>query len=99
MFTTTAEEIDPELLNRCLVTTTNETREQTQAIQDMQRHRETLEGLLREDDREKIIRLHQNAQRFLKPLKVVNPYAKELTLPVQQFKNPARPSQIFDIDS
>ena len=44
--TTTAIEIDEELLNRCLVLTVDEDREQTQAIHRMQREAQTLEGLL-----------------------------------------------------
>ncbi|PHM35530.1 DNA primase [Xenorhabdus szentirmaii] len=44
MLTTTAIDVDEELLNRCLVLTVNESREQTQAIHAMQRHRQTLEG-------------------------------------------------------
>ena len=44
--TTTAIDIDEELLNRCLVLTVNEDREQTRAIHRMQRESQTLEGLL-----------------------------------------------------
>ena len=44
--TTTAIKIDEELLNRCLVLTVDEDREQTKAIHQLQRHRQTLEGLL-----------------------------------------------------
>ncbi len=77
--TTTAIELDEELLNRCLVLTVNESREQTQAIQDRQRFEETLEGLLASQVRDDVLSLHRNAQRLLKPLKVVNPYADRLT--------------------
>ena len=42
--TTTALEVDEELLNRCIVLTVDEDREQTQAIHELQRERETLEG-------------------------------------------------------
>jgi hypothetical protein len=77
--TTTAIDIDEELLNRCLVLTVDEDRKQTQAIHDYQRYEETLEGLLASQAREDILRVHRNAQRLLKPLKVVNPYATQLT--------------------
>ena len=43
--TTTAVEIDEELLNRCLVLPVDESREQTQAIHAAQRERRTLAGL------------------------------------------------------
>jgi hypothetical protein len=77
--TTTAIDIDEELLNRCLVLTVNESREQTRAIHTLQRSRQTLEGLLTDSGREAIAHLHQNAQRLLQPLAVVNPYADRLT--------------------
>ncbi|MCX4174960.1 MULTISPECIES: hypothetical protein [Paraburkholderia] len=46
MLTTTAIEIDEELLNRCLILTVDEGREQTEAIHRLQRHKRTLDGLL-----------------------------------------------------
>ncbi len=77
--TTTAIDIDEELLNRCLVLTVNEDREQTQAIHRIQREAQTIEGLLRRRDRDDLLRLHRNAQRLLKPVSVANPYARGLT--------------------
>lgn len=77
--TTTAIDLDEELLNRCLVLTVDESREQTRAIHCLQRNRETLEGLLARRERERIITLHRNAQRLLMPLAVVNPYADQLS--------------------
>jgi DNA primase catalytic core len=77
--TTTAIELDEELLNRCLVLTVDEDREQTKAIHRLQRERQTLEGLLARRDRDAVLALHRNAQRLLRPLLVANPYARELT--------------------
>jgi DNA primase catalytic core len=77
--TTTAIQLDEELLNRCLVLSVNEEREQTQAIHRVQREAQTLEGLLRRRDRDAILAVHRNAQRLLKPMHVANPYARELT--------------------
>ncbi|UNK63026.1 CHC2 zinc finger domain-containing protein [Buttiauxella ferragutiae] len=79
MLTTTAIDVDEELLNRCLVLTVNESREQTQAIHALQRHHQTLEGLLAVSEKGYLTKLHQNAQRLLRPLKVVNPFAHQLT--------------------
>lgn len=79
MLTTTAIDVDEELLNRCLVLSVNESREQTEAIHALQRHKQTLEGLLMENEKGYLTELHQNAQRLLKPLKVVNPFASQLT--------------------
>jgi len=77
--TTTAIEIDEELLNRCLVLTVDEGREQTQAIHRRQRIRRTLDGLLAREERTAVCTRQQNAQRLLRPLAVVNPYADQLT--------------------
>jgi DNA primase catalytic core len=77
--TTTAIQLDEELLNRCLVLSVNEDREQTQAIHRVQREAQTVEGLLKRRDRDAILAVHRNAQRLLKPVFVVNPYARELT--------------------
>lgn len=79
MLTTTAIDVDEELLNRCLVLTINESREQTQQIHAMQRAKQTLEGLLADTERAHIIDLHRNVQRLLKPVHVVNPFAEQLT--------------------
>lgn len=77
--TTTAIEVDEELLNRCLVLSVDEGRSQTEAIHRLQRARRTLEGLFGRRERDHLMRLHQNAQRLLRPLAVVNPFAEALT--------------------
>jgi hypothetical protein len=77
--TTTAVDIDEELLNRCLVLTVDEGRAQTAAIHRLQRESETLAGLLRGEARAAVLALHRNAQRLLRPLRVVNPFAEKLT--------------------
>jgi DNA primase catalytic core len=77
--TTTAIEIDEELLNRCLVLSVDEGREQTEAIHRLQRARRTLQGLKAKQGKAHLVKLHQNAQRLLRPLVVVNPYADRLT--------------------
>lgn len=79
LLTSTAIEIDEELLNRCLVLTVDEGREQTRAIHRLQREAHTLEGLKLRQERERILSLHQNLQRLLRPLFVHNPYAPALT--------------------
>ncbi len=77
--TTTAIDIDEELLNRCLVLTVNESREQTEAIHHAQRQKRTLKGLESKIEKSFVLQLHRNAQRLLKPLTVINPYADQLT--------------------
>ncbi|MBF0548866.1 MAG: hypothetical protein HQM08_30890 [Candidatus Riflebacteria bacterium] len=49
--TTTNVDIDEELQNRCIVLTVNESREQTRAIQQLQRERRTLEEQLKKAKR------------------------------------------------
>jgi DNA primase catalytic core len=79
--TTTAIDIDEELLNRCLVLTVNEDRAQTQAIHRVQRESQTLDGFLRKRERDAVLKLHRNAQRLLRPLTVINEQAPELSFP------------------
>jgi hypothetical protein len=82
-FTTTAHEVDEELLNRCIVLTVNEDREQTRAIHQKQREAQTLEGLKARMRQNKILKLHRNAQRLLRPIPVVNEHLKNLDFPDQ----------------
>jgi DNA primase catalytic core len=83
LFTTTARDLDEELMNRCLVLAVDEGRAQTRAIHERQRARRTLDGLLGNRERKALIELHQNAQRLMRPLDVLNPYAQFLTFPDQ----------------
>jgi len=77
--TTTAVETDEEFQNRCLVLAVDESRKQTQSIHQIQREKRTLNGLKRSHEKQRVLLIHQNAQRLLRPLNVVNPYALELT--------------------
>jgi len=77
--TTTAIDIDEELLNRCLVLTINESREQTAAIQAKQRVSRTLAGLQAKARSDAVLAAHRSAQQLLRPLAVVNPFAEQLT--------------------
>jgi len=79
ILTTTAIDIDEELMNRCLVLTVNESRAQTQAIHQLQRQQRTLQGLLNKQSQQGIQTLHRHAQQLLRSLHIVNPYADQLT--------------------
>ncbi|KPF77716.1 hypothetical protein, partial [Novosphingobium sp. AAP93] len=57
----------------------DESREQTRAIHAAQRRRQTLAGLLASEDRQATLALHRNAQTLLEPVRVVNPFADDLT--------------------
>lgn len=76
--TTTAIDVDEELLNRCLVLTVDEDRTQTRAIHQRQRQAHTLDGLVARERAAPVLALHRNAQRLLEPVAVVNPYADQL---------------------
>ena len=83
LLTTTARDLDEELMNRCLVLAVDEGRQQTRAIHHLQRQRRTLAGLQAKQERLAISTLQQNAQRLLLPLDVLNPYAQYLSFPDQ----------------
>ena len=77
--TTTAIDVDEELLNRCLVLTVDESVAQTRAIHARQRTKETLAGLVGGRERDAVVKVHRDAQRLLEPVAVVNPFAEQLT--------------------
>jgi len=77
--TTTAIDIDEELMNRCLVLTVDESAAQTRAIHVRQRQKETLAGLVGSREGDGVVKIHQDAQRLLEPVAVVNPFAEQLT--------------------
>lgn len=79
--TTSPEAFDEETRNRFVQLTMDESVAQTRAILERQRRADTLEGVLEQATSEQIWRLHHNAQRLLRPLKVVNPYVEQLTYP------------------
>lgn len=77
--TTTNPDVDPETRSRFLVTGVDESREQTRRILDFQRRRHSLNGLEVNLERERVLALHRNFQRLLKPLAVVNPFIEKLS--------------------
>ncbi|MEM9446780.1 MAG: hypothetical protein AAGA18_15670 [Verrucomicrobiota bacterium] len=84
--TSTKPEIDYELGTRYLILTVDESQEQTKRIHAAQREAETLKGHFKRIDKEKILNLHHNAQRLLRPLAVHNPYAEQLSFPDDQLR-------------
>jgi hypothetical protein len=88
LLTTTALQVDPELLNRCLVLSVDEAAQQTAAIQQRQREAETIDELLRREETSRIRQRHQNAQRLLRgDLQISNPYAAQLTFPAHTVRH------------
>ena len=97
--TTTAIDLDEELLNRCLVLTVDEDREQTQAIHQKQREAQTLEGLLARQEREEILRVHRNAQRLLKAALRGESLRARTDVPRQPDADAARSHEVSDAHS
>jgi hypothetical protein len=85
--TTTASDVDPELMNRCFVLSVDEAPEQTAAIQQRQREGETIDAMMALEEAESIRRVHRNAQRLLRPIRVSNPYADQLQFTRRQVRN------------
>jgi DNA primase catalytic core len=77
--TTTQPDLDAETKSRFIITSIDESLEQTRAILAAQRQSHTLEGLRRKKQREAIVRRHHAFQRLLQPLLVVNPFEPLLT--------------------
>lgn len=86
MITTTEVELDYETSNRFITLTIDESKEMTERILQKQREQETLEGLIKKAETERIIKRHHNAQRLLRPLQVINPYAEHLTFPSESLR-------------
>ncbi|MCB9913484.1 MAG: toprim domain-containing protein, partial [Planctomycetes bacterium] len=77
--TTTSIDVDPELQNRCLVLSVDESRDQTEAIHQVQRLGQTRAGLIHRRGVSERLAVWRNAQRLLQVVDVVNPYAEALT--------------------
>ena len=87
MLTTTATEIDQETASRFIFLSIDESAAMTEAIHRIQREAESLEGLIRDKKQDRIIRKHHTAQRILRPLAVVNPFAEYLSYPASSLRS------------
>ncbi|HSH95459.1 MAG TPA: hypothetical protein VK968_15050 [Roseimicrobium sp.] len=76
--TTTSPDTDAETRSRFFVISTDESPEQTEAILDLQRRQQTLEGLQAVDARKTIYRRHHAFQRLLQPIHVINPLVQRM---------------------
>ncbi len=81
MESTTSQKVNPENENRCFELYLDESDEQTKAIFAAQRKARTLDGWKTERLREKVRKTHHDAQRLLRPLKVIIPYVDLLEFP------------------
>jgi len=81
---TTQESIYEDNSNRNFLLYIDESEEQDQRIMDYQRLSSA--GKLKEQEQINAKKILQNAQRILKPIKVINPFAEYLELPKSVFK-------------
>jgi DNA primase len=81
MESTTSQKVNPENENRCFEIYLDESDEQTKAIFAAQRKSRTLDGWKDEQLKKKVRKIHHNAQRLLRPLKVIIPYVDLLEFP------------------
>ena len=80
---TTASQLNEENLSRVYeIFLQSNSQEQTKQIHDEQRDAFTLRGLTKKDSTEVVIRRNQNAQRLLKPMRVVIPFSDRLNFSV-----------------
>ena len=82
MESTTSDSLNPENLNRCFEIFLDESEDQTVRIFFSQRQSKTMDGWKRERQKETVIQRHHNAQRLLRPIKVIIPYAELLDFPI-----------------
>jgi hypothetical protein len=81
---TTSEQIYEDNANRSFLIYLDDSEEQDKRIMDYQR--KSFAGKVNKEEEQQAKTLLQNAQRILKPITVINPYAEYLQLPSEVFK-------------
>jgi DNA primase catalytic core len=82
MESTTDQRINPENANRCFELYLDETEAQTRAIFAAQRRARSLDGWRHERRKAAVASAHHNAQRLLRPLKVIVPFVEAIDFPL-----------------
>lgn len=85
--TTTWDRVHQENSTRIFELYLDQSQEQTQRIQDLQKERATEWWIEREAEIKKTEKLHQNIQRLIKPFKVIIPWAKYIDFPTDTTRN------------
>jgi len=81
---TTKEKIYEDNANRCILLYTDQSRDQDKRINDYQTR--LAAGEVNRDRERQYKELFKNMQRMLRPITIINPYAKYVALPEQVFK-------------
>lgn len=82
MESTTSATINPENANRSFEIFLDVSDEQTKRIYAAQQKSHTLEGWRQKKKRDDVIRRHHNAQRLLKPVRVLIPFTDRIKFPI-----------------
>ena len=94
----TAREVNPENASRCFVIHADESREQTERIQEYQRRRKSLARLAAEKKEiQKVMSAHRAAQRLLRNVAVVNEFAALLDFPVALMRSRRDHQRFLDL--
>ena len=83
MESSTSATINPENLNRCFELYLDATEKQTARILARQRRSRTVAALDADERRARVTGQHRNAQRLLRPVSVVIPFADHIRFPTQ----------------
>jgi DNA primase len=82
VMSSTANTVNPENASRCFIINTDESREQTRKIHEIQRQKYTLDRYFEKSKViPEIIKKHHAAQRLLKKFVIVNPFGSDLGFP------------------
>lgn len=83
----TDNNMNPENANRCFEIHLDESEDQTHQIMKRQRESKTLSGWYHEKHKASIRQKHQNAQRLLKPVRIIIPFIDKLEFPTCFIRN------------
>ncbi len=81
---TTKESLYEDNANRCFLIHLDESNEQDDRVMNMQR--KISAGKINTTEQQQAIQLLQNVQRILQPITVINPFAEQLQIPKEVFK-------------
>jgi hypothetical protein len=95
---TTSGEVNPENASRFFVVSADESEEQTRGVHRAQRRKYSLGRLAQaEDEIPAIIARHRAAQRLLRPVAIVNPYAPFVDFPARMMRTRRDHERFLDL--
>ena len=95
---TTSNEVNPENASRFFVVSADESEEQTRGVHEAQRNKYSLLRIAQKDEEiPAIIARHHAAQRLLKSVAIVNPYAQLLGFPARMMRTRRDHERFLDL--